>query len=64
MVALLLLALVRGCFFAIEQPTNSFMIHFPYIKFLKLAAEKVYYWFEVNLHLGPTNCWVNGFGFS
>lgn len=44
MSVLLLLCMIRGAYFCIEQPTNSCMIHFPYIVFLKIVAEKLFAW--------------------
>lgn len=54
---LLLLCVVRGCYFCIEQPTNSCMYRtFPYVMFLQKVARKLYKWTSINLCLGGLNC--------
>ena len=57
MCLLLLLCMVRGCYFCIEQPTNSCMYRtFSYVLFLQKVAQKLYKWTSINLRLGGFQC--------
>ena len=51
MAILLLVAMVRACYFVIEQPSSSVMDAFPYITYLQKVSEKLFQWRKVSLYL-------------